>query len=44
MATLVQSPVSPQALDAALGEFQGVLGDARVITEAKALRGAARTL
>src|ERR1700754_430822 len=38
MATVVRSPVSPQALEAALGEFQGVLGDARVITEAEALR------
>src|ERR1700749_3931253 len=37
MATVGRSPLSPQALEAALGEFQGVLGDARVITEAEAL-------
>src|ERR1700759_2523099 len=38
MATVVRSPVSPQALEAALGEFQGVLGDARVVTDPEALR------
>src|ERR1700749_2127439 len=38
MATVVHSPVSPQALEAALGEFQGVLGDARVVTDPEALR------
>src|ERR1700749_4901500 len=38
MATLVRSPISPQALDAALAEFQAVLGEARVVTDADALR------
>src|ERR1700744_2026578 len=38
MATVVHSPVSPQALEAALGEFTGVLGSERMITDAEGLR------
>lgn len=38
MATVVRSPVSPQALDAALSEFAGVVGEARLVTDAEGLR------
>jgi 4-cresol dehydrogenase (hydroxylating) len=38
VATEIRSPVSPQALDAALAEFSDVLGAARVITDADGLR------
>ena len=38
VATVVRASVSPQALDAALREFQGVLGDGRVITDPEGLR------
>ncbi|HEY6522242.1 MAG TPA: FAD-binding protein, partial [Solirubrobacteraceae bacterium] len=37
MATEIRSPVSAQALDAALAAFSAVLGDARVITDAEGL-------
>ena len=38
MAAAVRSPVSPRALDAALAEFQDILGSERVITDPEGLR------
>ncbi|HTU96494.1 MAG TPA: FAD-binding oxidoreductase [Solirubrobacteraceae bacterium] len=38
MATVIRSGVSPQALEAALGEFTAVLGGVRVVTDAEELR------